>query len=225
MLSIPRRHERPLADLVAMTQQEGERLVNVIREAPPALDLGLLAEKVASSTELDKGRASALVRMLASLYRGREDTPLDQFVDEVCDAAQALGKETLRPKDENWDPFKRVLRDLLSCDESLGVTAKATDIRGQHQNVYCKARILTDIRPVFKQDVAEEPPASVIIHTLRMTTHQEGDFSTAKDFYVALDALDLRELRKLVDRAIRKEETLKSLIAKTGMTCLDVGGH
>ena len=225
MLSIPRRHERPLADLVAMSQEERERVVNEIREAAPALDLGVLAEKVASSTELDEDRALGLVRMLASLYRAREETPVDQFVDDVCDAAQASGKARLQPTDENGDSFRRDLKALLSCDQSLGVTAKATDIRLQHQNVYCRARILTDIRPVFKQDVAEEPPAGVIIHTLRMTTHQEGDFSASKDFYVALDALDLRELRTLVDRAIRKEETLKSLIARTGMTWLELGGH
>lgn len=224
MLSIPPRHERALADLVAMTQEERERLVNVIRQAPAALDLDVLAKKVASATKLDKDRASRLVWMLASLYRAREETPVDQFVDDVCDTAQASDK-VLRPKDEDWGSFKRDLKALLSCDDSLGITAKAKDIRGQHQNVYCKARILTDIRPVFSQDVGVEPPAGVIVHTLRLTTHPGGDFSASKDFYVALDELDLKELKRLVDRAVQKEATLRSLISQTGMTFLELGGH
>ena len=208
-----------------MTQEGRERLIDAIGKAPAVLDLDALAENVASSTELDKDQAPRLVRVLASLYRAREETPVDQFVDDVCDAAQAMEKGPLRPKDDDWDSFKRDLTALLSSDQSLGITAKANDIRSQHQNVYCKARILTDIRPVFRQDVGVEPPAGVIVHTLRFTTHPGGDFSTSKDFYVALDALDLKELKKLVDRAVQKEATLRSLISQTGMTCLEFEGH
>lgn len=225
MLRIPTSHERPLADLIGMAASESERLVDVFRSAPAALRLDDLAERVASSTGLEEDRALRLVRMLASMYRAREDTPIDRFVDDVRDAAVALDKNSLQPKDGNWDGFKRALQSILSSDQSLGVTAKASDIRGQHQNVYCRARILTDVRPVFGQNVAQAPSAAVITHTLRLSTHQEGDFSTTRDFYVALDEADLEELKHLVERAIRKEATLKSQISQVGMTCLEMATH
>ena len=222
MLTIPPRHVRPLADLFAMSEAGRKRLVNVIREGPAVLDPDIWAEKVGPATELDQERAPHLVGMLLSLYLAREETPLDQFAEDLCEAAQGSGNAALRPKDGNWDSFKRDLKALLACDHSLGITAKAMDIKIRHQNVYRTARILTDIRPVFKEELTEEPPASVIIHTLGITTYQAGDLSTPKELYFALDTDDLRELKKVVDRAFRKEATLKAMISRTGMGCLDI---
>ncbi len=222
-LRIPAPFKTPLANLIAMSSKDRQQLVEIIRAVPPGQDRATFAARIASETELDKERAGRIVSMLMSLYRVIQDTPIDDFVGEVCDAVRTSGK--VEAKKVDWGAFKQDLTALLSCDETFGVTAKALDIRKQQAHVYCNARILTDIRPVFKVDPADGPIAAFITHTLRFSTHDEGDYSTVKDFFVSLDADDLKELRRLVDRAITKEAALKSLIEVTNVAYLELEGH
>lgn len=222
-LRIPPPFKTPLADLIAMRREDRQRLIDIIQTAPAVQDRAKLAARIASETELDEERAAGIVSMLMSLYRVIQDTPIDEFVGEVCDAMRTSGK--VEAKEVDWSSFKQDLTTLLSSDETFGVTAKALDIRKQHPHVYCNARILTDIRPVFKVDAADAPTAAFVMHTLRISTHDEGDFSTVKDFFVSLDADDLKELRRLIDRAITKQTALKSLIDDSNVAYLELEGH
>ncbi len=222
-LRIPRTFQRPLADLIAMRSEDRQQLIDTIRAAPAVQDRAALAARIASETALDKERAAGIVSMLMSLYRVIQDTPIDEFVGDVCEAVRTSArKET---KEVDWSSFKQDLTALLSSNETFGVMAKAHDIQKQQAHVYCNARILTDIRPVFKKDPADGPTAAFVTHTLRISTHDQGDFSTAKDFFVSLDADDLKELRRLVDRAVTKEEALKSLLHTAKVACLELEGH
>lgn len=222
-LRIPQRFEKSLADLIAMPHDKRQRLKELIGVGPPLLDRDKLATDIASSTKLGKAKVTGIVSMLMSLYRVIQDTPIDEFVGEVCDAVRTSRK--VEAKEVDWSSFKQDLTALLSCDETFGVTAKALDIRKQHPHVYCTARILTDIRPVFKQDAEAGPVAAFVIHALRISSHDEGDFSTVKDFFFSLDADDLRELSKLIDRALMKEASLKSLIQTSDVHYLELEGQ
>ncbi len=224
-LSIPPRYEESLDDLIAMPHDERQRLRELISTGPPVLDRDKLAADIASTTELAKADAAAIVSMLASLYRYRaiEDIPVDEFAEDVCDAVRA--SEKMKTKEVNWDVFKQDLIVLLSGSGPLEVTAKVSDLQKQHPRVYCRARILTDIRPVFKQDAEAGPVAAFVIHALRISSHDEGDFSGVKDFFVSLDADDLRELRGVIDRALVKEASLKSLIQTSDMHYVELEEH
>ncbi len=222
-LRIPPAFKRPLADVIAMRREDRQQLIDIIRAAPAVQDRATVAARIASETELDKQRAAGIVSMLMSLYRVIQDTPIDEFVGEVCDAVRTSGE--VEAKEVDWSSFKQDLTALLSSDETFGVTAKALDIRNQQGHVYCDARILTDIRPVFKADAADGPTAAFVTHTLRISTHDKGDFSTVEDFFVSLDADDLKELRRLIDRAVTKEAALKSLIDGTNVAYLELWGH
>jgi len=222
-LQIPPAFKTPLANLIAMSSKDRQQLIEIIRAVPPGQDRATLAARIASETELDKERAGGIVSMLMSLYRVIQNRTIDEFVGEVCDAVRTSRK--VESKEVDWSSFKQDLTALLSCDETFGVTAKALDIRKQHPHVYCTARILTDMRPVFKQDAEAGPVAAFVIHALRISSHDEGDFSEVKDFFVSLDADDLRELSKLIDRALMKEASLKSLLHTANVACLELEGH
>lgn len=99
------------------------------------------------------------------------------------------------------------LKKVLSFHSTLGVVAKAGNVLVDHERIFVDARILTDIRPIFHPDVSEAPNAAVVVHMLRIT--QRDILAKRKTLYFALDGNDLRSLRDLLDRAIKKEETLK----------------
>ena len=222
-LRIPPPFKTPVAELAAMRPEKRQQLIEIIRAAPLGQDRATLAARIASETKLDKERAVSIVSMLMSLYRVIQDTPIDEFVGQVCDAARTSVRVDTESID--WSSFKEDLTALLSSNETFGVMAKAHDIQKQQAHVYCNARILTDIRPVFKKDAADGPTAAFVTHTLRISTHDEGDFSTAKDFFVSLDEDNLKELRRLVDRAVTKAEALKSLLQSANVACLELEGH
>jgi hypothetical protein len=59
---------------------------------------------------------------------------------------------------ERREHFKERLINLLSF-ETLTVTTTAVDILTEHEHTLCRARILTDVRPIFR-DNPEEPDVS-----------------------------------------------------------------
>ena len=83
---------------------------------------------------------------------------------------------------------------------------------------FVAARILTDIRPIFHLDVLEKPESALLVHMLRIT--ERDTFGKRADTYFALDSNDVRRLKGLVDRALKKEETLRNLMKDSGVTVL-----
>lgn len=216
-LQIPRRFEESLVDFLSMSRKFRKVFIDAIVAAPIMLSHRKLANHIAPKIELDKNKIAGIVAMLASLYRTMEDTPIDEFVVDFYHAAISFDKTSTL--DIEWDDIKKDLKTVLSND-SFGVTSKAMDILSHYPNTYCSARLVTDIRPVFGQNTNECPPASLVVHTLRISSHQ--DDSDTKDYYVSLDSQDLHELRRIIERALEKETTLKSMINDTKMQYIDL---
>lgn len=139
----------------------------------------------------------------------------EEFVRDVVEAARPL----LRDVTLDWGAFADDLNTIMRAEGSLGVSAKVAGLRGEYENVYYSARVLTDIRPVFGADPTSKPVAGAVVHTLRLTFHQTGSESR-NEFYVAMDSKDLTQLRQLLDRAAAKEVSLASVIEEAGMKYL-----
>lgn len=219
-VKIPKTHHEPLRKMAAMDDAARSRLVTAMQTAKAVLNPEDLIAQVTRETELDHALADSITWMLVSMYRAADGDPR-KFAGDVVEAAREALPE-LKKNAEEWTAFTRDLAALLGCDESLGVTAKVLSVRREYGNVYCSARILTDVRPVFGPDPARAPLAAAIIHMLHIS-HHEGD--SREDFYVALDAEDLRKLRDQVDRALKKEASLKSVIQATKMKYLASEDH
>jgi hypothetical protein len=81
-----------------------------------------------------------------------------------------------------------------------------------------KVRLVTDIRPVFSDNVAEIPKVSLLIHMLNLTV-RDGD--SQRHLTVAMDSSDLQALKSALDRAELKEKTLKKLLDLAHLHCLE----
>jgi len=217
-VKIPKPHIEPLRKLVSMDVAARTRLINAIQAAKAVLDPADLIAQVTNQANLDPSLVNSIIWMLVSMYRAADGDPR-QFASDAVDAARAELHE-LKKDAEEWTAFTRDLETLLACDQSLGVTAKVLSVRREYGNVFCTARILTDIRPVFGPDPSRTPLAAAIVHTLHIA-HHEGD--SHEDFYVALDCEDLRKLRDQIERAVKKEASLKAVIQETPMKYLASG--
>jgi DNA-binding Lrp family transcriptional regulator len=218
-LQVPPRDEPLLARFIQMSPAEVASLLQTLREEQPSLDIEQLVDAIADRLSLDRGKTSEAIRFLANLSFARQalGMPIDEFVTELRAAIETAGKKDLFPGD--WETFQTAVTEALSGDNALAVSSKALEILGDNEKNYCYARVLTDLRPVFRSDVEQAPVAMVAVHALKIAYHQEGEH---RDFFISLDRADLEKLSELIQRAIKKEESLKALMGKKDITFLEV---
>jgi hypothetical protein len=106
---------------------------------------------------------------------------------------------------------------LLIKVRVLRASAKAWSLISDHEKIFLNSRILTDIRPVFEEDVDKPLMASLILHTLKLTMRVDGIPQTV---YLAADSDDLRDLQLNIERALSKANYLSNQI---GMHLQELG--
>lgn len=148
---------------------------------------------------------------LVALYtvKSMRDVPIEEFADRVSDAMESLDQEELRLPRAEREQFKQKLVTLLSADV-FGLISKVIDLRTDDERVFCHARILTDLRPVFGSRIEDGPKGMVVVHLLKIGYHAGSE--EHHEFFVSLDMNDLQTLRNLINRAEAKAKSLKSAV-------------
>lgn len=113
------------------------------------------------------------------------------------------------------------LREWLGTP-SVSVVGKATDIELSHERVFLAARIISEMRPVFSDDAEQRPSAAVVVHILELTYGTQG--RDTEVFYVALDEADLSKLGRAVDRARRKDASLRRFLEDSKLPVAGLSG-
>jgi len=222
VLEIPPGQRAALTRLIGLSSAGRKQLLKALKEAEPSLLHTRMTVSLAPKLDMSEGETRDILTMLASLYVSMDiaGEPVESFTRTVMEAIKPSMGPDLKLKDAEWAQFQEYLAEVLSLDETLGISAKATDIRSEYDRTFCTARILTDLRPVFGRDVSKGPPVAVIIHAAKITFHESGEDAT-KDFFVALDSTDIRDLRRLLERATNKEESLKAVARQGGINVLE----
>jgi hypothetical protein len=200
--------------LAALDDAAFDRLAAAVEAASPSLGPHRLWHDVADRAGLDFEMVDTLLDgVLSATAIGARDglSPVE--------TAQSLRIEDLETPRETFE--SRVAR--LMSSRAVGITVKALDLAVSDEKVLLRARIITDVRPVFPEalEPAENPrPDSVLVkHSLRMEYLQSNESRT---FVVSLDSVDVTRLRDALDRAERKAGGLSELIAHAGVEELHV---
>ncbi len=217
-LVVPERQCAGLQAFVDYTDDEFESILNALAETPPTLYMSKLAEGVAASSGTDEARIRGTLQALAGVYLLLENAAVDELVEDVCRAVGEVDDEKLRFDDSQNERFRTRLRRILALENPVGITAKASSVMMQHPHLYCRSRIISEVRPIFHVDASEPPAAAMVAHTLCIRYHQGKD---TKEFYVALDSEDLGNLQASLARAIKKEESLKQAYGRPGVPFLE----
>jgi len=208
--------------LLELPSEKMDAFAGALGEVGPHFNIADLSTEMAKRMSMPMDVTHGIIGLLASLYltKDTEVAPLDSFLDEQV--FPALRRAKVFPEKDGhseWPRLRKFLVTALRLEKTLGTAAKAGYVLTQHERIFVSARILTDIRPIFHLDVSEKPESAVLVHMLRITTRDQ--FGDSKDKYFALDSNDVRLLRGLVDRALKKEETLRDLMKNSGVTVLN----
>lgn len=218
-LNIPERHRAGLAAIRTLDDGSVQKIRDAldgvkkvsddatsVSETPKDVAVNAITAISAAKTAQPKQIAEAV----ATLYgvKSARDVSTEDFVEEVCDAMESLPSDDQRLPHAERELFKEKLLKILGA-ELFGLASKVYDLATEDERTFCHARILTDLRPVYGPKVEDGPRAMIVMHHLKLAYHE--DSSAHKNFYVTLDADDLRTLRNLIERAESKARTLKSI--------------
>ena len=216
---IPPQHKSALVRLQQLSGQVVDDLIGVLRRAPVKFygrDLAaVIKDQVTSISSED---LIDIIDALVSMEYGRvsADRSIEMFMSDLVDA---MRRDDISTENADGTSTTARIRQLLQVP-SLGVPAKARTLLLEGKTL-CRARVISDIRPVF--DASEEPvtpEAALIVHNLRISYH-EGS-RAIQEFVVALDSNDLDQLIDMLTRAKAKQQALHGILDLANTPYLEI---
>jgi hypothetical protein len=222
--SIPKAHRIGFLRFIRLSPQQAQLLTRLLKRASPASSLYEFSRQLSNENiDLSHDDAFNVVRFLAGLYRFRDETdaPAKQFLDDFVASAKDEVRRLPGLEKLDWSAVKKHLADMLQADQSLALTARASELSGENQHRLCafNCRVLTDIRPVFLTDPSKDPTAVLVQHQLKIAYH-EHDGAEVREFYVTMDLEDLLYLQYILIRAEEKDKSVRRMLAKAGTSVL-----
>lgn len=214
-LQIPKRYRPGLEKIATLNEEAFQSLVNALNEEPPSFDI---EEIISSKVEgIENDDIEEILEAVCSLYKLCEasDFSLTQIIEALH---KALLEDLQGLSSKQQVGLKERLRKILDLDSSLGITSKARSLI-DYERVYLGNRILTDIRPFFKE-TNQEPRGVIIAHVLKIIYHQEP--SGVNEFFVSLDEDDLQQLRKAIELAEQRVRNIKAMLSQKDIPYLKV---
>jgi hypothetical protein len=152
----------------------------------------------------DNGESVKSAAFSLLLSRARSRSPIDQFVTELGQTISSV---------PGFDPalvnrLKARATTILSI-RALDLVAKAHDVLLEHANAFSTSRVISDVRPVFGEDVGAQPMGAVLVHMLSIVYRNAGK---RENFVVALDEKDIDRLLEVLERAKIKQQTLRDTL-------------
>ena len=218
-LEIPDKYKGGVLKLLKLSEDSFREIISALEGVGPKLFPEELSNQV--SAKLKRVSAEDLSEVISTIlslsgFRLHDITTAEDLAEQVAQAA--IEADLPIKSDKERTTFKNRLIKFFELN-SLFVSAKALGILQTNENLFCTARILTDIRPVFGTDPKVPPTAAVMVHMLDLSYHKKnGDL---EHLFIAMDSLDIEILRDVLNRADSKAESLKPLIKKAGVEFLD----
>lgn len=207
MLKLPKEFATRIRSLGDLPFEQRKKLLTTLGEMNCGFDF---EEKVRDSIisagvdrELVVDTARAIIG-LHYLYASSPENNLQEFSVELLKALT----EAISDSGSTSTLSNEVLNEYLNA-ASLRTSAKASTLLFDVERAFMSAKIITDIRPVFGENISEIP-AAFLIHFLRVSYRGDDD----EDFFVGLSTKDLKDLSKVIDRALLKAEALQKVMPK-----------
>jgi hypothetical protein len=207
-LAIPRQHVEPLKTLADLPDDTFEQLLKEIEPEKPVQDRSTLIQQVTIGLG-DNSKARRLVATLVSLYNVGIYSGWDLG---VLAPAVANSPQLQDLTDSQRAKLTERIQGLFS-NRTIATISSAGRVIFDHERVFHRARILTDVRPVFTTE-GDVPSGAVLVYTLRVDSHKLG---RDESLSFAMDDRDLERLKRVVDRAVEERASVKRLLESTGV--------
>lgn len=195
-------------DLVNLTLDEVKEIASFISTIPSGTGPEKFESLLSSSfTDLDLSELSPMIFSFGNILLNIEDDSIEsisQMLAKDLQNSSDIDKEKIEEKH-----LEEKLNIIFQSANNLKSTYKAIDLIYDNDIIYKKGRIFSDIRLLFDDDikVSSEDREAVIIHRLKLESSKNDE---DRNYYFSLDSSDLVKMKELLERAIIKEEKIKS---------------
>jgi hypothetical protein len=211
---IPDRYRAGLEKINVLSLEVVSAITDALKATPGPFSLKQLESIIERVAGLGSEDANKVTITLHSLYAfmAATECPVAELVQVLMGAMAASGVKALAVTDDNKRDFTSKLTHLLSL-KPVERASKIEQLKADHSAIFYDAKIVTDMRPVF-DDPHERPIGAIVVHTLKVITHESGQH---KELYFALDNDDVATLKKIADRALDKSSSLKQLLTESNL--------
>jgi hypothetical protein len=206
-LYVPNRYRKGISALLSLAKPEFDQLVAALERHPGTAAKPFELQDIAIPA-LESSDSEEILTAVISLYRAwatAGDMESAKFANEVSEAVARFDRAA------ESDEGRSRLRKLLDI-EPVARSSKALAVLTDNAHDFHDSKVLTDVRYAFRPNPDADPYGAVIVHTLKLTYHEEAEH---KSFYVALDSEDLKQLKETIVRAERKEDHIRKQLSLT----------
>lgn len=207
---IPGDHLNGFTLLSKLPKDKIGKLIKALKESTIGLFPNKLTKEIAPKTGIDKHDVSKIISVLFSLY-GLKVKDNKSSLELVEDISESLGNiQSFKISAPALKNFKHNLNELLSLDNSIGMTVKTLSLGTEYEKIFVNSRITTDIRPAF-ENLNGDVGTAVIVHNLKLEYHTGHRH---EDIFISFSSNDLIELKEQITRAEKKEEIIRKSLGK-----------
>ncbi len=221
-ISVPDAYQSGIISLLYLTDEQFQNLFAAIKNAKPSLTAsGLVSQLNDVSPTVKMREVREIVEALVCLYPlySSLDISAHEFAERISSGVNEFTDidEVLISLEEKEILTTR-LAQLFNIDKSIGITSKANEVLVDNNHTYCHSRILTDIRPIFPNDLEITPSEVVIVHNLKISFMEDGQ---KREFFAAMNPTNLKELKVAIERAELKVKSIQKVMEKAGVQYLE----
>ena len=210
IFKIPKAYEESFQIFFNLDNSLRSELIKKLGEATIELSNKKNIQKISEILDISFAQLISIDQMIFSLFSLIDDRnlPITEIADGLIEACASNDK--LKINQDDLPIIRDHLIQLLSLhNQPYGLSAKAMELSNDYNNILVETKIITDIRPVFKNDNVESPASTLILHNLKLTYYNE---KTEKEIYITLDSDDIDKLIEVLNRAKQKELSLKKYL-------------
>ncbi|MBE9236264.1 hypothetical protein IQ227_09525 [Anabaena aphanizomenioides LEGE 00250] len=221
-LQIPEEFKPGFKLLISIDEKTLQGFIDAFQQAQPLQINDLVSAVTSRVNTLTKKEVKDVIETLISIHNLRDylqennDASTDEVVAKISQAVE--NDEEVEITKEQKQEFERRLVTFLDFDSILNFTSKAIEVIRDHERLFQNSRIHTDMRPVFESDLEDSTAAVAIVNMLKI---EYVDLDGKHEFFVALDANDLKQLREQLDIADRKVKAIESMLNKANIPYLN----
>ncbi len=208
-MKVPQQYVTGLVEAARFSTEDIAQIMSALDD-PELHNVEETAAQLAQRIKFAPDVIARLLEATMSLANVRADlgSSIPDFVDDLIRSMNADSRSQLHLPPEQQVQFSKNIATLLA-DEALIIASKTIYLKRDYEHIYCRARIVTDIRPVFGEDRTKMPSTAIITHVLQLTYH-EGP--STKQIHIAMEGDDLSSLKLQIERANEKRISLKKLL-------------
>lgn len=191
--------------ILSLSPEELNKLISYLNEIP----LGTIGRKMVDDLTPMLGAKNSyeITKTLTSFSELLEDQNVNytELASNLTLSYQEI--ETGNAKDEQIETLQKNLVEIFSSSKNLTLSLKARDLVLENDNLFDSCKVVTDLRLVFADELEDRKRHGVTIHRLRIEYRRER---MLKEIFLSLDLQDLKKMKDELERAIKKEEIIKS---------------